>query len=235
MISGAETSYATPNAKYLVLDAGEIANPQVQVSLKSHIPPVAAQSNKGFTKLFSNAALHWILRPLTPLYPDDLDGLTSFFKGAYNLLAPGGYFVSESGALGNVAEVNTAFISALVHQGIPALEAREATPWLFPSTGLMTTVLKRVGFIPELVEIELRQTDMVGGDVEGWVRLFGAIWLEKVKKWVTEKYDDQERGKQAQEEVIREVVQVLEGVGRRIEDGGFVLNYIRLRVKARKP
>jgi hypothetical protein len=49
-----------------------------------------------FTKLFSNAAMHWILRPA--------DRREDFFRGARAALAPGGVFAFEMGGQGNVPE-----------------------------------------------------------------------------------------------------------------------------------
>ncbi len=50
-----------------------------------------------FDKAFSNAAMHWILRP-----EESREG---FFRGVRNALKPGGVFCFEMGGMGNVAEV----------------------------------------------------------------------------------------------------------------------------------
>ena len=59
---------------------------------------------------------------------------------------PGGLLVNESGALGNVAEVHSAIISGLVTQGIPVEQAREASPWWFPSQQAMKDLVEGAGF-----------------------------------------------------------------------------------------
>lgn len=132
--------------------------------------------------------------------------------------------MAEMGAHGNVAEVHAALVAALVHRGVSAVRAREASPWVFPSAEGMRGLLEGVGFVVEVVETELRQTRLTegeGGGLEGWVRLFGEGFLEAV-------------GVEEREGVVREVVDVLEGVGR-MEDGGFEVNYVRLRFVARRP
>ncbi|KAF8469184.1 hypothetical protein BDZ91DRAFT_721861 [Kalaharituber pfeilii] len=233
MISSARTSYSTPNTTYLILDAASITSPTTQSHLKTHLPT----SNSKFTKIFSNAALHWILRPLAPSRGScDLSPLVTFFSSCYDLLAPGGVLVTESGAHGNVAEVHTALVSALIHRGVPPSEARSTSPWFFPSTTLMSTVLTRAGFIVETCEAEFRPTELPGGDVQGWVRLFGQAFLDKIEGFVKEREGgDEEKGRQAREDVVRDVAEAMEGVGRRVEDETFVLGYVRLRIRARKP
>lgn len=137
---------------------------------------------------------------------------------------PGGVFVAEMGGHGNVAEVHAGLIGALVHRGVDAERARGASPWLFPTETYMRYLLGEAGFNVEVVEVELRQTTLTGGEgggLEGWVRLFGDAFLEML-----------EEGER--DGAVKEVCDVLEGVGRR-EDGRFGLNYIRLRFVARKP
>ena len=234
MISAANAKYSTPNTTYLTIDAVSVTCPKIQSTLTAHLPSPTAQK---FTKIFSNAALHWILRSLTPdSTTRDITPLVNFFRACYDLLAPGGTFVSESGAQGNCAEMHTALISALIHRGVPLAEARAASPWLFPSTGLMSTALTRAGFVVDHIETEHRPTEAMEADVQSWVRLFGAPFLDKVEEFVTARDGgDGEKGKQAREDVVREVAEAVEGVGRRPEDGGFVIGYVRLRFQARRP
>ncbi|KAI3326818.1 S-adenosyl-L-methionine-dependent methyltransferase [Xylariaceae sp. AK1471] len=170
-----------------------------------------------FDKVFSNAALHWILRDETTR--------ANTIKGCFDALKPGGLLVNESGALGNVAEVHAAIVGALVHQGIPVDVARNASPWWFPSIEAMKTLVEGQGFRWVKGEVELRQTELTkgeGGGIEGWVRLFGANFLEILPS------QDQ------RDAAVKEIVEVLESVGRRQHDGAFTVNYIRLRFVAQK-
>ncbi|KAI5365972.1 putative S-adenosyl-L-methionine-dependent methyltransferase, Methyltransferase domain 25 [Septoria linicola] len=170
-------------------------------------------------KVFSNAAMHWILRQ-----PEIRKG---FFENVFKALKPGGTFVFEMGGAGNVAEVQVAAISALVHQGGVSLErAREASPWCFPSVDGMTKLLTAAGFEVEKCETEYRpsqtspkQADGSGG-LEGWVKLMCAQFIEVAPE-----------DKQAA--VVKEILDLLETVITR-EDGTQWLGYVRLRAIARK-
>ena len=82
-----------------------------------------------YTKVFSNAALHWILRDATTM--------ASVFRAVFRALKPGGKLVFEMGGAGNVSEVHAALLAAVVHQGVSIEQAREASPWFFPSEQLM--------------------------------------------------------------------------------------------------
>lgn len=103
--------------------------------------------------------------------------------------------------------------------------ARESCPWWFGDEGEYRGLLEGAGFVVEVLETELRQTELTvgkGGGVGGWVRLFAADMLECLKS-------DEER-----DSAVSEVESVLEGVGRR-GAGGMWVNYIRLRFVARRP
>lgn len=172
-----------------------------------------------YTKVFSNAALHWILR--------DPDTRSSVLRAAYNALRSGGIFVFEMGGAGNVAEVHAALLAALVHQGLTIQAAREANPWFFPSETHIATLLQQAGFQVEKSALEYRPTRLTdgtdGGGLEGWVRLMGAPFLDALAS------------ERQREDAVREVCAVLETVmGRDDGDEGMWLGYVRLRVIARK-
>lgn len=171
-----------------------------------------------YTKVFSNAALHWILR--------GKETRESVLRGVHAALAPGGKFVFEMGGAGNVADVHTALLSALLmRQGVHIEKARDACPWFFPSEKEMRELLEGVGFEVDKTEVEYRPTRLTeeeGGGLEGWVRLMGVAFLDVLG-------DDEAR----KEEVVRDVCEVLRSVIGR-EDGSMWLGYVRLRVLARK-
>ncbi|KAL1844359.1 hypothetical protein VTJ49DRAFT_38 [Mycothermus thermophilus] len=153
--------------------------------------------NDTFTKAFSNAALHWILRPP----PDPTGTWSAVFNGVRNALAPGGIFVFEMGGLGNVAEIRAALLSAVARR-LPGgvKHAREADPWFFPDERwVRETMEERVGgWKVERVEREWRPTEAERtGGVEGWVRLMGKKWFEVLPEG-------------EREEGVKEVVEVLE-------------------------
>lgn len=130
------------------------------------------------------------------------------------------------GGAGNVPEVHTALISAIVHQGVPIDRAREASPWFFPSDVWMRKALEDVGFVVQILEVEYRPTKLTTGNeggLRGWVNLMGASMLEVL--------EDEFR----REAAIDEVCEVLSTVITRIEDESQWLGYVRLRGVATKP
>ena len=79
--------------------------------------------------------------------------------------------VSESGAMGNVAEVHAAIMLELINRGVSPLTARGASPWFFPSLETMKGLVEQAGFIWIKGEVELRQTSLTegeGGGITGW-------------------------------------------------------------------
>lgn len=171
-----------------------------------------------YTKVFSNAALHWILR--------DPASRMSVLRGAFRALEPGGKFAFEMGGAGNVAEVHAALLAAVVHQEASIEQARQASPWYFPSEALMKRMLEEVGFAVEKSELEYRPTRLTTkkeGGIEGLVSLMGAQILDILPS--AEKRDG----------AVREVCDVLKTILTHEEDGSMWLGYVRLRVLARKP
>lgn len=123
------------------------------------------------------------------------------------------------GGHGNVPEVHTALLSALVHHGVSIEKARAASPWFFPSQTWMQSTLETLGFRVETMEIEYRPTKLTAdanGGIEGWVRLMGAPMLEVLEP-------------EKRESAVGEVCMLLESVITREEDGSKWLGYVRLR------
>ncbi|EGD85268.1 hypothetical protein H112_06170 [Trichophyton rubrum D6] len=172
-------------------------------------------------KVVSNAALHWILRDASTRIP--------VLQAIFDCLKPGGVFVFEMGGHGNVAEVHAALLAALVLHGLPLQQARDASPWFFPSAAWMRDALERIGFVVDSLEVEYRPTMLSGGSdsgskdtgIAGWVRLMGASMIETLPP-------------QAREDAIRSACDLLHSVISR-EDGSCWLGYVRLRGVARRP
>ncbi|KAI9171808.1 autoinducer 2 sensor kinase/phosphatase luxQ [Paramyrothecium foliicola] len=156
--SAQELCKDSPNCSFEVLDATQLTSN-------------ATLQQGTYNKLFSNAALHWILRePSTR---------TSFFTAAHAALQPGGTFALEMGGLGNVAEMQTALLMATArHIGLDA--AKAADPWFFPDEDWLSSQLESAGFRVDRVEREWRPTKADKGGVEGWVRLMGKQFLDAV-------------------------------------------------------
>ncbi|XWW99759.1 hypothetical protein V2A60_007771 [Cordyceps javanica] len=191
-----------PNATFEVLDG-----------TKMHTNP--ALQSASFTKAFSNAAMHWILRAEATR--------SSFFRDVHAALAPGGTFAFEMGGLGNVKEMAAALLVACGRRapgGLPAVVAGHY-PWFFPDEAWATAALEAAGFRVDRVEREWRPTRADKGGVEGWIRLFGRMILESVP-------EGPER-----EAAVREAAEALRVVcddGR----GGEMISYVRLRALATK-
>ncbi|KAL1855568.1 hypothetical protein Plec18170_004289 [Paecilomyces lecythidis] len=128
------------------------------------------------------------------------------------------------GGHGNVAEVATAILSALVHRGVSIEKARESNPWFFPSDTWMKQALESIGFEVEKIELEYRPTKLTtaaSGGLEGWVKLMGAHMLDILPE--TERNS-----------AVKEVCEILQTAVTRAEDGSQWLGYVRLRGIAKK-
>lgn len=166
-----------------------------------------------FNKAFSNAAMHWIL--------SNTAKHEQFFTGVKNALQPGGVFVFEMGGLGNVTELVTGIMSG-VSRRIGMEAAKKSNPWFFPDEEWARDILEnRVGgWKIEKIEREWRETPADAGGVDGWIRLMARPFLDAVP--------EAER-----EACTREIVEILEYTTR-TPKGSYALQYVRLRVQARK-
>ena len=156
-----------------------------------------------FDAVFSNAALHWMTRP------------AEVIDRVWRALRPGGRFVAEMGADGNI----DAIVSALGH----ALATRGRTlrnPWFFPTADAYRALLEQRGFDVGHLERFTRPTPLPG-DIRGWLAAFGAPLLGDL--------DEAERA-----EVTNDVLATLEP-RLRDADGIWIADYVRLRFAARKP
>ncbi|PWY89193.1 S-adenosyl-L-methionine-dependent methyltransferase [Aspergillus heteromorphus CBS 117.55] len=203
MIAAANADHGSPKAEFRVLDC-------------CFLDRDGNVTRGGWDKVISNAALHWILR--------NEETRISTLRGIHASLKPDGVFVFEMGGHGNVAEVQSALIYALVQRGVPLEEARAINPWFFPSVNWMTAALEGIGFQVEKMEMEdrpTRLTEEANGGLAGWVRLMGAPFLEVLPEG-------------EREGVVRQVCEVLHTAVTRVEDGSQWLGYKRLRGIARR-
>ncbi|KAI1618270.1 S-adenosyl-L-methionine-dependent methyltransferase [Exophiala viscosa] len=202
-IESARTDYGSKTATFKVVDC-------------RYLEKDAEVMNGTWDKVVSNAALQYILR--------DPPTRINTLKACFNALKPGGQFVFEMGGAGNVSEAAAAMTSALYHSGLAIDQARDASPWFFPSQKWMEDTLARIGFHVEKLEVEYRPTKLdegPGGGLEGWIKLICGSMLEAVEE---EKRDG----------VVWEACEVLKDVITR-EDGSQWLGFVRLRGVARKP
>jgi hypothetical protein len=191
----------------------KLANPLLVLDATQLIHTPSLQTSS-YDKVFSNAAMHWILTPE--------DGREDFFRGVHEALKPSGVFCFEMGGMGNVAEMRTALLGA-VGRRIGIERAREIDPWFFPDEIWMREMLEETvgGFKVEKIEREYRPTRADAGAIEGWVRLMGKQFFDAVD------------GAEERERCIEEVCEVLKTVCQS-PSGGDWIGYVRLRALARK-
>ena len=159
-----------------------------------------------FDAVFSNAALHWMTRA------DDVA------RGVARALVPGGRFVFETAEASNVRAVIAAFDGAM-----HAVTGQhfDTSRWYFPTLGEHATRLERTGF--DVAHAYTFARPSFVADVDGtsglhlWFRLFANDVLEALGDAEPAVIADAERRAQAL----------------RVE-GGYSLDYVRLRMKATK-
>ncbi|EPY50098.1 methyltransferase [Schizosaccharomyces cryophilus OY26] len=125
--------------------------------------------SEGFDAVFSNAALHWILR--------NPNQRGTVFQGIARVLRPGGRFVAECGVFGNVSEVITSIYTVLLDHGIPKEQIDEANPWYFGTEQAYTKMLKEAGFEITFMENVSRPT-YLDRDVRQWLDTFAHTFYD---------------------------------------------------------
>jgi len=125
----------------------------------------ALDFNAEFDAVFSNAALHWMVRP------------SDVISGVAKALKPGGRFVGEFGGMGNVAAIRTALISTLAADGV---EASLHDIWFFPSVAEYTALLEQGGFTVQTCQLIPRPTPVPAG-MRAWIETLAVPVLGKVK------------------------------------------------------
>lgn len=157
-----------------------------------------------FDAVFSNAALHWIKD-----YQRVIGGVNASLR-------PGGRFVGEFGAYGNIQRLIT---------GMEASFARNSdfgifkNPWFFPDAATYTDALQSAGFEIETIATIPRPTPLATG-VREWLKIFA----DHVISGFT---DEQcERFLNEVEEEVRPYLYT--------SQEGWVADYVRLRFAAIK-
>jgi trans-aconitate methyltransferase len=125
----------------------------------------AFQFDDPFDAIFSNAALHWIPQP------------SAVIGSVARALKPGGRFVIEMGAKGNIARIIVALESVLRDAGYAP-----RNPWYFPSAAQYSTLLEERGFeIEALWTIERwNKLEHPEKGLREWLEMFAWAWFEEV-------------------------------------------------------
>lgn len=112
-----------------------------------------------FDAVFSNAAIHWMKEPEQVL------------AGIFKSLKPGGRFVAEFGAKGNVASISRA-----ITRQIDDYDKESVYPWFFPSIGEYASLMEQAGFHVAFAEHFKRPTRLEGTDgMRNWIDMFGDV------------------------------------------------------------
>jgi SAM-dependent methyltransferase len=155
-----------------------------------------------FDAVFSNAALHWMVRP------------RAVIAGVARALKPGGRFVGEFGGHGNVAAIVTAMRAVGLARGA---NMELAGPWFFPTPGEYAALLAEGGFAVDRIGLYPRPTPLPTGM---------AGWLQTFRKPFFDQFSGPER-----EAVIAEVEELLRP-SLCDESGNWTADYVRLRFAA---
>jgi SAM-dependent methyltransferase len=158
-----------------------------------------------FDAVFSNAALHWMKRPDRVL------------SGVFRALRPGGRFVGEMGAAGNVSAIARALTEALARRG---RSFAELSPWYYPTGPEYRARLEAAGFAVLCVEVFDRPTALPG-DMTAWLETFAGSFRSAVPD-------------AARAALFAELRHALAPVLQK-PDGTWWADYVRLRFHAVKP
>lgn len=158
-----------------------------------------------FDGVFSNAALHWMLRP------DEV------IAGVWRALRRGGRFVAEMGGHGCVETIRAALLDALRRRGI---DGELLVPWYFPTIEDYSSRLRKAGFVVSYISLFPRATPLPG-DVIPWLETFGENFLRALP--VTERPAYLEEVRAAVRPKLCDA------------SGNWTADYVRLRFAAQKP
>ncbi|HEX4750539.1 MAG TPA: methyltransferase domain-containing protein [Bryobacteraceae bacterium] len=117
-----------------------------------------------FDAVFSNAALHWML---------DREAVV---RGVAAALKPGGRFVAELGARGNIRAIERAVETVSKRYLGDSMPARRT---YFPALGEYASLLETHGLEVRFATLFDRPTPLVGSSgMENWIRQFKAYYFE---------------------------------------------------------
>ena len=159
-----------------------------------------------FDAVFSNAALHWMKR-----------NPSGAIAGAWHCLRPGGRFVAECGARGNIASIRVALHAVARARGVDALEV---DPWNFASQEAYKAMLEAQGFQVDEIAVIHRPTKL-NGEMEGWLETFGDSFIKALPS---------SEHQAARDEIVELLKPSLFD-----EQSSWWADYVRLRFRAIRP
>lgn len=167
----------------------------------------AAELDRLFDAVFSNAALHWM----------NADP-QAVIDGVFARLKPGGRFVAEMGGAGNIAPIRAALRAEADARDV---DPDTLDPWYFPSETSYLDRLATAGFHIERSHSFERPTQLPG-DVADWLTTLARPFVTAFAEGA------------ARDAYVAAVRERLAGEMRH-RDGQWVAPYVRLRFVARKP
>lgn len=157
-----------------------------------------------FDAVFSNAALHWMVKPDEAL------------RGIRQALRPGGRLVAEFGGKGNLTNVLAGLHKVLKSYGCDPMTIQ---PWYFPTAEEYRARLEQQGFQVIAINLFARPTDLPG-DITKWLEMFAQPFFDLIPR-------------PSQAEFIARVREQLRPV-LATPDGRWTVDYVRLRCYAVK-
>lgn len=155
--------------------------------------------------VFSNAVFHWVDRERQPELVENI---------ARNLV-PGGQLVCEFGGYGCAAQVHGALARAFERRGLAYVH-----PHYFPSIGRYAPLLEAAGLMVDFATLFDRPTPQEGHDgLARWIEMFLQRPFEGIDRTTAA-------------EITQETVEELRGPLWR--DGRWFVDYVRIRLRARK-
>lgn len=119
-----------------------------------------------FDAVFSNAALHWVLKAKQAI------------QQTYQHLKPKGRLVAELGGKGNIAQIISALNKQRTNFGYRVI--RINNQWFFPSVGEYSSLLESEGFEVRKTHFFSRDTVLAEDGIKEWIRMFAGQWLAGV-------------------------------------------------------
>lgn len=162
----------------------------------------ALSFTREFDAVFSNAALHWMVRA------------DAVIAGVARALKPGGRFVAEFGGHGNIAAIVTALRAVAVRHG---LDPARAAGWFYPSAEGYRRRLERHGFRVDAVALVPRPTPLPTG-LRGWLATFRQSYFDAIAPETRTAMLDE--------------IETLLAPALRDEAGHWTADYVRLKVRA---
>jgi trans-aconitate methyltransferase len=159
-----------------------------------------------FNAVFSNAALHWMLRA------------ESLVSNVVHALKPGGRFVGEFAGARNAHHIRHAVHNALTKRGI---DPADVDPWYLPTAEEYKQILENAGLHVAFIQLFDRPVT-IDYPIGDWIKTFGSPYLTVLK--------DENAESEFLEEVTQNLTSCLLGA-----DGRWVVDYTRLRFRADKP